>query len=37
MKMGYMPEYRSSAEVNKLVTGDYEVARAIAKKIGLQK
>jgi tripartite-type tricarboxylate transporter receptor subunit TctC len=37
VKMGFVPEYKSPADLNKLVAADYAVASAIAKKIGVQK
>lgn len=36
-KMGYVVEYRSPAEIKKLVADEYEQALAIAKRIGLAK
>ena len=37
LKMGYVPGYRSPADLSRLVGADYAVASAIARKIGLQK
>ncbi|MEW6665400.1 MAG: tripartite tricarboxylate transporter substrate binding protein [Thermodesulfobacteriota bacterium] len=37
VKMGYVPEYKSPADLSKLVAADYGVAGAIAKKIGVKK
>lgn len=36
-KMGYVVDYKSPAEIKKLVTEEYETALAIAKRIGLRK
>jgi len=35
--MGYVVEYRSPAELRKLVTDDYDTAYGIAVRIGLRK
>lgn len=36
-KMGYVVDYKSPAELNKLKKEEYEIANALAKKMGLQK
>ena len=36
-KMGYVVEYRSPAEIKKLVANEYQIAMDIAKRIGLRK
>jgi tripartite-type tricarboxylate transporter receptor subunit TctC len=36
-KMGFVVDYKSPAELQKLVTEEYETANAIAKRIGLRK
>ncbi len=36
-KMGYAVDYKSPAELNKLKKEEYEIANALAKKMGLQK
>ena len=36
-KMGYVVEYKSPAELKKVMLSDYETARALAAKLGLSK
>ena len=36
-KLGYTVEYKSPSELNKLVASQYEIARALAIKLGLGK